>query len=305
MNNTWDIAISLIVFSALIIAILIINRLMYIRDVKVYPNISNVEINTMHKTLLNRLSTEHVDKLSNIHIYITTMPSFTSRIDYMEKQMRSIGYTNYEFLYGVGKNEINDDGIFYHTFPDGITRKCVYPKYERPVIVAHTISYVSHLMTFLMSNEDICLIMEDDASLARLPHWSKDLKTIIEESPEDTHIISLHKSIKGNKNKRYVRWGHASFSCVGWIFTRRGAKKILDLLLDDENKILNLNKLGPRIVIDNSFERILNIYIVNEWYILDWNDDEEMAPIINPGHIDFKSKLLFKPIYDAYNSIPA
>ncbi len=243
------------------------------------------------------LSEEATDaiKLDGIPIYVMTMPQFQGRIQFMERQFEKLGYQNYEFLYGVPKEKITS-----HLFPDGLRRKVRYPPEERPVIVAHAVSYVSNLMYFLQSKESHVLILEDDASLVLISRWSRSINQMIQDAPEDTDVISLlnYQMPSGPKGV-YHKWSPNGFSCGGWIFNRKAAQKVLDFLVSPSE--IDLTKLLPEIVVDRSFPTFLNVYSTDEWCVIDWNNSEEVAPQINPTHLDMKNSIICKVLLEARN----
>lgn len=242
------------------------------------------------------LQTHNTDnsKLSNIPIYIHTIPRLVERQHKMREQMQKLGYTNYQFYYGLDKNEMN---LNSWTLPDGITRTIRVPSKERHVLVAHTLSMLSLMQVFYASGEPYMLLLEDDVSLCLLPGWDMSIQEMMEQAPSDWRILSLipHGSKSTQKYKPYKD----NFSCAAWIFTREAAKTILDTIVSDTE--IDLFKFGIDIVADMSFPRIVQTYVLNKFYVIDYNLDDSTENMINPKHVWRKFEAWENDLLQAYN----
>lgn len=236
-------------------------------------------------------------KLSNIPIYIHTIPRLTERQDRMRKQMDRLDYTNYKFYYGIDKNEMNLD---IWTLPDGIRRTIKVPTKERKVLVAHTLSMLGLMQTFYDSNESYMLLLEDDASLCTLPGWDMSIQEMIDQAPSDWGILSLiPHSDNGKPKEKYTKYN--GYSCAAWIFKREAAKAILDKIVS--NTDIDLFKFGHDIVADMSFPRIVNTYALDKFYVIDYNLDDTNENMINPGYVWQKFTGWEDDLLSIYNSV--
>ena len=99
------------------------------------------------------------------------------------------------------------------------------------------LSHLEAIKTFSVSNYNIALILEDDATLEFKPYWKKTIKTIMNQAPSDWEIIQLcyiineklptHTFTKINNNSLYSA---KYFSACAYIIKKDAAKKLIQQL---------------------------------------------------------------------------
>ena len=146
----------------------------------------------------------------------------------------------------------------------------------------------------------IALICEDDLSFDFTQYWNKDIKTIIEEAPEDWDIIMLgYFSLNIHHNELYKKWDN-EWSAISYLVNYKSIKKINDL--KKNNKWIC--KDTDLMVSDNYIFSKLNTYIYKYPYFTFPNNNDST---FHKDHIDYhkiyklSNYITHEEIYNEYN----
>jgi GR25 family glycosyltransferase involved in LPS biosynthesis len=101
-----------------------------------------------------------------------------------------------------------------------------------------TLSHINTILRFYKrSYLKHCIIMEDDVSFEFLSKWNKSVTDIIKDAPKNWDIIQLSYTIdkisRLNKKTNYIPWKIDHYGTVAYLINRKGAKKILTSLLNN------------------------------------------------------------------------
>lgn len=179
------------------------------------------------------------DKL-NIPVYYINLDKSTDRKDFMEKQFKDIGITNYHRVPGVNGSNITDINIGNNL--DGVNFINLNPNLSKSE-VGCTLAHLKAIRTAYENNEEYALIMEDDCSLELLPFWKGDLKLIINNNiPKDWEIAQLFTFSCQNIDK-YKEYSFNNLpnckgnsSCV-YVINKKGMETILNNYYDKDKKV--------------------------------------------------------------------
>jgi GR25 family glycosyltransferase involved in LPS biosynthesis len=114
--------------------------------------------------------------------------------------------------------------------------------------------FFSHLKTIkhFLDNDinDFCLILEDDCDFSVFEKYNLNFNKVINKIKKDNwrewDIIQLSVICGGNKefitkpNFKYMKWRKCFYSCLAYIINKNGAKKIINSILNNNNKF-NIN----------------------------------------------------------------
>jgi GR25 family glycosyltransferase involved in LPS biosynthesis len=179
-----------------------------------------------------------------------------------------------------------------------------YPNYtnkEYAILLSHlnTIELFSKLEEKEIKY-GIGLICEDDLSFDFIHYWNKDIRTIVEEAPENWDIIMLgYFSLNIHNKELYKKWDN-EWSAISYLVNYKSIKKINNLKKNDKW----ICKDTDLMVSDNYIFSKLNTYIYKYPYFTFPNNNDST---FHNDHIDYhkiykiSNYITHEEIYDKYN----
>jgi GR25 family glycosyltransferase involved in LPS biosynthesis len=163
-------------------------------------------------------------------IYWINLDRSTERRNNMENIFADGSFDNIEkirFPAIDGKNENLVDSIL-----DVPKKSISYVEY------ACLLSHLEAIHTFLNSDYENALIMEDDVTLDFKKYWKKDLKEIIDNAPMDWEIIMLTYISNKIPEEEYIFNRNEYWSAMAYIINKKGAKRLIEnTYIDNKYKI--------------------------------------------------------------------
>jgi GR25 family glycosyltransferase involved in LPS biosynthesis len=215
--------------------------------------------------------------INNIDIiYWLNLEKSTQRMKNMVKILNNFNINNIKINAVDGNLVDNIHTKYFYTTDD------IYPKYsnkEYAILLSHlnTIEIYSKLSNL---NYGVSLICEDDLSLDFINYWNKDLRTIIEEAPEDWDIIMLgYFSLNLNRNNNYEKWNN-EWSALSYLINHKSSQKINNLKKNDK-WLCNHNDL---MVSDNYIFSKFNTYVYKYPYFTFPNNNDST---FHEDHLDY------------------
>ena len=106
---------------------------------------------------------------------------------------------------------------------------------------ACTLSHLNSVKNFNDSNYDIALILEDDCTLELKKYWTKSIKEIIQNAPNDWEVIMLSYTILPGNSHPFLVWDSSDesnelkytdnlpSSCLSYIINKKASNKIINI----------------------------------------------------------------------------
>jgi hypothetical protein len=136
----------------------------------------------------------------------------------------------------------------------------VYPKYSNKEY-AILLSHLNSIEKFTNLNDleyNIGLICEDDLSFDFINYWNYDIRSIIQNAPNDWDIIMLgYFTLNLNFNDLYKKWDN-EWSAISYLVNHNSMKMKINKLKKDNKWICNENDL---MVSDNYIFSKFNTYV--------------------------------------------
>ncbi len=294
-----------IIIIVLIIIIILITIIIAIVPVK--NRNPTKSINELHKHLYQIIESKShaIDLQSKIYypIYYINMDTNTERRNFIEQQMKKYCIYNYKRIPGIVADDLK---YKFETDYD-------LSKIQIGCITGH----IMVMIEFLKSDGECIFVLEDDASLALIPHLNFDFKAFIETKiPNDWEIVSLcnffcnHHGENGEYCKyislyERIKEQESCWSTAAYIINRKAAKKFLDIVLNNDTISIKYTKSDfPKYgVADNYIYALLKTYYISPSVIFPYNpevltnnDDEYFmkqyikhgTPILNDGLFSIK-----------------
>lgn len=163
-----------------------------------------------------------------------------------------------------------------------------------------TLSHIKAIYNAYINNDDIALIIEDDASFVLYPYWPLDLNSIIKKAPYDWTIISIFgydctlNNIKGDFLPFTLE--KPCYSTVSYIINKKGMLNVLyDIInhniinLDPNSKNFNCpDTIAADLLI---YYRAKNSYNYIEYpLIIPYNNSDIMDSTIHTSHTLYQVK---------------
>jgi hypothetical protein len=112
----------------------------------------------------------------------------------------------------------------------------IYPKYNNKEY-AILLTHLNTIETYSKSTDikyGVALICEDDLSLDFINYWNIDIKTIIENAPEDWEILMLgYFSVNLNRVNLYEKWNN-EWSAISYLINFNKIQKINKLKINNK-----------------------------------------------------------------------
>lgn len=222
-----------------------------IRYILTYKNINNEKIykNLLENNYLKLKLINNIDK-----IYWINLEKSIYRNSKMIQLLSNFEIKNIR-INAIDGDIINDIDKKYFICEEENN----YPKYsnkEYAVLLSHLIA----IETYITSENNIynvAMICEDDLSIDFISYWKEDLKTIIENAPQNWEIIMLgYFSINLNRKNIYEKWNN-EWSAISYLINYNIINKINNLKKDNK-WICNKNSL---MVSDNYIFSNFNTYV--------------------------------------------
>jgi GR25 family glycosyltransferase involved in LPS biosynthesis len=178
--------------------------------------------------------------------YICHYPKLRERIDYLIPTLNKNGLEKIEIINGIDRNEVDKSDLLkfsndINLVKDRLKYTNCPPNYDilresERVIVANFLTHLEIWKKISMSNENYCLVLEDDAIICDnfILNWNKLLSSI----PKDLEIAYLHEGcgftvqnklfIETNENQIwYECFLKESRTCCSYIISKDFCNKIL------------------------------------------------------------------------------
>lgn len=150
-------------------------------------------------------------------------------------------------------------------FPEGFKSN----RRNKKVEVSITLSHFRAIHEFLKSDQELCIIAEDDLSFDYLPYWNKPFEDFMKELPEDWEIFQLSLVIMTHRgllrhlklDKDIIKRKRKHFSATAYVINRKGGLKLMSLYCNEYNNLKFSNNidryidLSKPITNDNKIER--------------------------------------------------
>jgi GR25 family glycosyltransferase involved in LPS biosynthesis len=216
-------------------------------------NINTMNINTMNINTMNNIYDTTPPNLSNIKSLVLTLPDYSSRLPKLDKLLQNfekIGL-NPELFNGVhGKDIVINSDVKNEM--ETITWRDITYNYNKNIrlngqrmllgefgcLWSH-INIFKDLLSLDCDGDKYYLVIEDDAELVKP---IDELQELLLHLPEDMDFCHLAYSqwypflLTTQKNNYFYECEKRFFnSCVAYIVSRKGAKKILDYIGNEFN----------------------------------------------------------------------
>ena len=146
------------------------------------------------------------------------------------------------------------------------------------------------------------LICEDDLSLDFYKYWKKDIKSIIEDAPDDWEIILLgYFSLNLNRNNSFTEWNN-EWSAISYLVKHKKVKEKLSSLKDLDTNKWKCNEYDL-MVSDNYIFSKFKTYVYKYPYFTFPNDNDST---FHEDHLNYhriykqSNYITLEGIYDFY-----
>lgn len=190
--------------------------------------------------------------------YILNQPAFVihsskltpERKDFFTETIINAGYKNmqiFESVNGYNNDELNNVTNMF---------KIKFASHLRPGQKGCTLSHLKLYLHIIKNNIDICTIFEDDVYFHS--DWNRLSQKFYENTPKNFDVLFIGNQLTGDINT-IPRINMKPCYCThGYVISLRGAKKLLQLILNWDYHRMGENGLCTiDIVIENIQERIL------------------------------------------------
>ncbi len=211
-------------------------------------------------------------------IYYINMDSNKKRKHFIEEQMKKYNIKNYTRISGV-----NIDN-FIHKFETDYD----LVNHQKGCIASHIMA----MKQFVESDNEIGIIMEDDASLSLIPHINFNFPMFIKQNvPNNWEIISLSNLFCNNNYEpniclyERVNKHESCWLTSAYIINKYAAQKFLDIVF--KNDTIYIKRLAQEFpntgVADDYIFSILKTYYISPSIIFQYDpeDDENMTFLVN------------------------
>lgn len=215
-------------------------------------------------------------KLKGIpHIYWINLDADDYRREYMEKQFKHWEIENHTRISGY---DARDDDVSVHLkgkFPDNITQN------ELGCCMSH-LKAIKHF--YENSNDDYCLIVEDDVDFDTVKYWNFDWKSFFSKLPYDWDSVQLTIISTGDIHVKLHLKFINDFSAAIYLINRHHASKIIKNHIYGEKYRLD-NGVKPRAVSEDTILDTGKVYSIPLFLY-----NLELGSTIHPEHIDMFHK---------------
>lgn len=256
-----------------------------IRSIYAIKYIKDIDINNQIETNIYEHKFNLINNIDKI--YWINLERSDDRKIRMENLLKNINIENERVnaYDGHYENEINKK---YFNCIDGNECYPINCNKEYAILLSH----LSCIETFINNNNNnnnekiynIGLIYEDDLSFDFIQYWDKDIKTLIDETPDDWEILmlgyfSLNLEYKDEINKWDNEW-----SALSYLINGDNIKKNNKInLLKDENNKWKCNK-DEIMVADHYIFKHFNTYVSKYPYFTFPNDNDST---LHDDHIQY------------------
>jgi GR25 family glycosyltransferase involved in LPS biosynthesis len=226
---------------------------------------------------LNNSNNHNLSLINNIDkIYWINLEKSIYRKSKMIQILNNFNIKNIRInAYDGGIEENISETYFY-------SESNIFPNYSNKEY-AILLSHLTAIETYSNSYDNkygIALICEDDLSLDFINYWDKDIKTIIDNAPEDWDILMLgYFSVNLNRENLYEKWNN-EWSAISYLVNYKTIKKINNLKLN-KKWICNENDL---MVSDNYIFSKFNTYVYKYPYFTFPNNN---SSTFHEDHLDY------------------
>ena len=216
--------------------------------------------------IINKTNYNFINNIDIIY-WINLDKSIKRKLN-MEKILQNINVKNIR-INGIDGNIIDNINKKYF-----ICDNTDYPKYSNKEY-AILLSHLNTIETFSMINYSelkygYALVCEDDLSIDFINYWSFDIKSIINNAPEDWDIIMLgYFSLNINFKELYKKWNN-EWSAISYLVNHKSIQKIKDFKKDNK---WNCNEYDL-MVSDNYIFSKFNTYIYKYPYFTFPNNND-------------------------------
>jgi GR25 family glycosyltransferase involved in LPS biosynthesis len=204
--------------------------------------------------------------LSNIPIYYINLNRSPDRRNWMEGQFQKYGIDGYTRSEGVDGSKLKNLQQGSYTFESNRTiHYQLDPRpQERPISNGELGCTLSHLETIYQAyidNQELAIIMEDDAYLGFIPLWNNTLHDMCNNLPNRWELLQLF-TITKMCNRKILKSGRfipinsmmsnkiRCASTLAYLINRRGMLRILRAVSILSTGIYHLPNLGVKYIAD-------------------------------------------------------
>ena len=163
------------------------------------------------------------------------------------------------------------------------------------------LSHLETIRTFKNSNYDVALVFEDDVTLEFKQYWTKSVKKIMADAPQNWDILLLSYMYSELNNvipfydwvscdTNYDSALNKYFSAVAYVINKKGANKLMDSMYSNGKYTLNPN---IKHVSDVYIFGVVNSYVYKyPMFIYDTNFESTIHQDHIPYHIRSKENII-------------
>lgn len=226
----------------------------------------------MGENLMIRDKNKSVNKLKGLpHIYWLNLDADTHRRQHMEEQFEYWEIENHTRISGIDGRVDDVCGHLIGTAPDNVSTN------EIGCCLSH-LKAIKHF--YEETDDDYCLIMEDDVLFDTAKHWGFTWKDFVAKLPYDWDCVQLTVICTGDIHVILHHYFINDFSAAAYLITRHHAAKIIKNHIRGEKFKLN-NGIKPRAV---SEDTVLGSGITYSIPLFLYRLD--LGSAIHPEHID-------------------
>ena len=203
-------------------------KVIYNKNIKIHKMSGNavnlidkdIDKDKINKLVLDNLNKVPIEKINGINkIYYINLDRSNDRNDKMINILSQINvpYERINAIDGNNLPDIKNINININLNSNSLS------KYQLGCLLSH----IKSINEFYLSDNNNCLILEDDISFVNLNFVNTDIKTIIHNSPS-FDILMLSKTYTQKISSMYIQYNYGIWGTMGYIITRNGAKKILN-----------------------------------------------------------------------------
>lgn len=230
---------------------------------------------------------------NKIKKYYINLEKSTFRRSNMENKIKENKIKNIEridAIDGVKEIEKIDNEYFYDKFYQPIDNI-----YSTKKNIACFLSHLKAIKTSYDNGDKISIVIEDDINLDNIKKWKYNFQEVINKLPSDLEILNLSSSKENVKSKNIEFLNSEEIiasSCVSYLITRKGMKRILEKTYK-ENKIY-LPEKYIKYISDWFLYRNLKSYIlIPKLFLLNTQDS---GSDINSGIKNYLNDMKFNKI---------
>jgi GR25 family glycosyltransferase involved in LPS biosynthesis len=262
---------------------------LFVNDLElIYDNKDLSEIQHYYHALHIPTQNKVKDNLCQEHIFVLNLNRSTNRKLNITEQAQKYKINNLEIVEAVDGKQFDKstDGMFTFQNNDNLQYKTDVKKDK--YLVACTLSHINTIRKFHESKLPHAIIMEDDISFLMVPHWYRNINTIVNEAPPDWEMLSLFTMCEKNNfdTGHYIDYSNSScWSMAAYLINRKGSQRVMDEYVTvNSPSSVNVTIKGSDIISDSLIPKLLRSYAHTPQLFVPINDFGGMNSTIHENH---------------------